>query len=183
MIGHRPIGEAGVGLHGGQYAVGECVHEGHQDVDEGQLAWVLGVRFLLWMPLGLDASPRVWGAQVLPFSWPDGVEGDLGGEEVFYGRFPGPGLTLEDKESCEAAGHHEGEQEEEDQGREVGWEVAAFQMDGGLCRPGQVRHQGDISYLGKDKTRVSLVPGGCQDMGDNNMNNHIQSVAYIASKG
>lgn len=116
VIGHRPIGEAGVGLHGGQHAVGECVHEGHQNVDEGQLAWVLGVCFLLWMPLGLDASPRVWGAQVLPFSWPDGVEGDLGGEEVFYGRFPGPGLTLEDKESCEAADHHEGEQEEEDQG-------------------------------------------------------------------
>lgn len=126
MVGHRPVGEAGVGLHGWQHAVGERVHKGHQDVDEGQVGWVVGGRFLLWKPLGLAARPWVWGAQVVPFPWPDGVEGDLGGEKVFYGRFPGSGLTLEEKERGEAAGHHEGEQEEEDQGREVGREVAAF---------------------------------------------------------
>lgn len=174
MVGNRPVGQAGVGLHGGQHAVGEPIHKGHQDVDEGQVCWVVGGCFLLWMPLDLAAKPWTWGAQVFPFPWPDGVECDLGGEEVFYGRFPGPGLTLEEKESSEAAGHHEGEQEEEDQGREVGREVAAFQMDRGMRRLHKIRHEGTAGSLGKNKTRLGQILWGCRDTGNNSINDHIQ---------
>ena len=110
-----------------------------------------GCCLLLQRLLALAAVLWAWGAQVLPFLRPDGVEGDLRGEEVFYGSFPAPGLTLEEKESNEAAGHHEGEQEEEDQGREVGGEVVAFQMDHGGCRPSELRHQSAASSLGKTK--------------------------------
>ena len=149
MVGHRPVGQAGVGLHRGQHAVGERVHKGHQDVDECQVGQALGGRLLLQGVLGLAAL--LWGTQVLPFLWPDGVEGDLRGEEVFYGGFPALGLTLEEKEGDEAAGHHEGEQKEEDQGREVGGQVTAFQVDHGGCCPSEFRHQSAASSLGKTK--------------------------------
>ena len=110
-------------------------------------------RFLLQMLLALIAVPWAWGAQVL-FQWPDGVEGDLGVEEIFCGGFPGPRVTLEEKEGNEAAGHHEGEQQEEDQGREVSRQVAAFQMARGGCCPSEARQQSAVISLGKGKTRV-----------------------------
>ena len=149
VVGHRPVGQAGVGLHRGQHAVGERVHKGHQDVDESQVGRALGGHLLLQSVLGLAAV--LWGTQVLPFLRPDGVEGDLRGEEVFYGGFPALGLTLEEKEGGEAAGHHAGEHEEEDQGREVGGQVTAFQAHRGGCCPSELRPQSAASSLGETK--------------------------------
>lgn len=159
VVSDRPVGQAGVGLHRGQHAVGERVHKGHEDIGEDQVGRVAGVHFLLRMPLSLTAVHQTWGAQVL-VQCPDGVEGDLGGEEVFRGGFPEPGVTLEEKEGHETAGHHEGKQQEEDGGREVGGEVAAFQWD----HPSEARHRGAVISLGKDKTRVvrSLGDAGTQ---------------------
>lgn len=58
-----------------------------------------------------------------------------------------PGVTLEEKEGDETAGHHEGEQEEEDHGREVGGEVVALQMDRGELCSSEARHEGAIMSL------------------------------------
>lgn len=68
-----------------------------------------------------------------------------------------PGMTLEEKEGDETAGHHEGEQEEEDQGREVGGEVAALQMDRGELCSRKARHRSAIMSLKRIKQR-SLDP-------------------------
>lgn len=65
MVGDRSVGQAGVGLHRGQHAVGEHVHKGHQDVGEDQVGRVMAGCFLLQMSLALTAVHGAWGAQVL----------------------------------------------------------------------------------------------------------------------
>lgn len=124
MVGLVAVGQAGVGLHGGQDRVGQSVHpaQHYQDVDH--LAPAVGPApkaapvFLGWGSEGVHHGPLLGtSGPVLAVVGP--VGGPISGDSR---------VAVQQKEGQQAHQHHGAEEEEEDLRGKVGGLVLSLQL-------------------------------------------------------